>query len=178
MERIVIISSTNRPGSNTLKVCRIYKSILESLNVETELFDFQVLPENMLIGELYGKRSDEFSLLINKYITENTAFLFVIPEYNGGFPGILKTFIDAVPPKEWTDKKACLVGISNGRAGNLRGTEHFTGVLNYLKVNVYHNKLPVSGVDKLIGNDNSFNNEEQMRVCTVQMEGFLDFIRK
>lgn len=176
MERILIISSTNRPDSNTLKVCRIYKSFLKSLNVESEIFDFQLLPQNLIAGEMHGKRTPEYAELISRYISANTAFLFVIPEYNGSFPGILKVFIDTIHPREWADKKACLVGISNGRAGNLRGMDHFNGILNYLRVNVFHNKLPISNVEKLIGENDTFNNEDQTKVSKAQIEGFLKFL--
>lgn len=77
-------------------------------------------------------------------------------------------------PKEWANKDACLVGIADGRAGNLRGMEHLTGILNYLKMHVYHDKLPISVVNKVMDEHGNFN-EEQLRVCNKQVEGFLEF---
>lgn len=177
MEKIVIISSTNRPDSNTLKVCHLYKSILAGKHIEVEILDFCDLPQNIAFAEVHGKRSEAYNQIISKYISASANFIFVIPEYNGGFPGILKVFIDSIHPKEWTDKFACLVGVSNGRAGNLRGMEHFTGILNYLKLHVYHNKLPISSIDKHWNSKNDFNTDEQYDVCVKQVEGFLRFIR-
>lgn len=175
MEKIIIISSTNRPDSNTFKVCQLYHKLLTDKNVEAEILDLRNLPQNIAFGELNGNRSNEYAKLISKYISSNSRFVFVIPEYNGGFPGILKLFIDSIHPKEWMDKYACLVGVSNGRAGNLRGMEHFTGILNYLKLHVFHNKLPISGIDKLWSSNGGFNTEEQYDVCLKQVEGFLKF---
>lgn len=175
MQKIIIISSTNRPDSNTLKVSNIYRDILKAKNVEVEIFDLGTLPENIAFGELHGRRSSEYDKTIAHFISANTKFIFVIPEYNGGFPGLLKVFIDSIHPKEWSDKYACLVGVSNGRAGNLRGMEHFTGILNYLKLHVYHNKLPISTIDKLWDNKGGFNTEEQLIACEKQAEGFLRF---
>jgi chromate reductase, NAD(P)H dehydrogenase (quinone) len=174
MNKVVIFSCTNRPNSNTLRVSRIYKQILTELGVDASVLDFQLLPETITVSETFGRRTERFSELVNEFVLSQNRFVFVLPEYNGSFPGILKTFIDCLPPKEWANKKVCLVGVADGRAGNLRGMEHLTGILQYLKMHVYHNKLPISLVTKLIDADERFN-EEQLKVCTLQLKGFLEF---
>ncbi|MGZ3920241.1 MAG: NADPH-dependent FMN reductase [Bacteroidia bacterium] len=178
MEKIVIISSTNRPNSNTLKVCHVYKNILAEKKVGSIILDLGQLPENVAFAELHGNRSKKYDDLISNYISSNTKFIFIVPEYNGSFPGILKVFIDSIHPKEWADKFACLVGVSNGRAGNLRGMEHLTGILNYLKLHIYHNKLPISSIDRQWNGKGGFNTEEQYEACLRQVEGFLKFIKE
>jgi chromate reductase len=75
----------------------------------------------------------------------------------------------------WTENKACLVGVSTGRAGNLRGMEHLTNILNYLKINVYHNKLPISRVDTLLDANGNLTDVETQKVVDWQLEGFLKF---
>ena len=175
MEKIVIVSATNRPESNTLKVSRIYEQIVKNKAVETDLLDFRELPETIAFSETFGKRSPSYAELINRYVSSQNKFIFVIPEYNGSFPGILKTFLDSVHPREWAGKKVCLVGVADGRAGNLRGMEHLTGVLHYLKMHVFYNKLPISQVGKLLTEAGGFNSEEQLKVCNAQVEAFLSF---
>lgn len=174
MEKIVVVSSTNRPDSNTLKVSKIYQSILKSKNIDAKILDFTRLPENISFAETFGKRSPAYSELIQEYVSQIHKFVFVVPEYNGSFPGILKTFLDSVHPREWANKDVCLVGIADGRAGNLRGMEHLTGIMNYLKMHVYHNKLPISIINKVMDSEGNFS-EEQMKVCIAQIDGFLDF---
>jgi chromate reductase, NAD(P)H dehydrogenase (quinone) len=174
MNKVVIFSCTNRPSSNTLKVSRIYEQILTELGVDASILDFQLLPETITASETFGRRTEKFSEIVNNYVFSQNRFVFILPEYNGSFPGILKTFIDCLPPKEWANKKACLVGIADGRAGNLRGMEHLTGILQYLKMHVYHNKLPISLVTKLIDADAKFN-DDQLKVSTMQLKGFLEF---
>src|SRR6218665_869741 len=110
MEKIVVLSCTNLPDSNTLKVSRIYESILKSMGREASILDFSLLPENMAFAETFGKRSPAFASMIGHYISPVQKFIFVAPEYNGSFPGILKTFLESIPPREWADKDACLVG--------------------------------------------------------------------
>src|SRR5688572_10937801 len=175
MSKIVVLSCTNRPNSNTLKVSKIYMQILRSKNIDAHLLDFCDLPESMAFSESFGKRSDKFSGIIAEYVTDCKKFIFVVPEYNGSFPGILKTFIDSMHPREWADKDACLVGVADGRAGNIRGMEHLTGILNYLKVHVYHNRLPISVITTVMNKDGEFTSQDQYRACEEQIEGFLAF---
>jgi chromate reductase, NAD(P)H dehydrogenase (quinone) len=142
--------------------------------LEVKVLDFCTLPHSIAFSETFGNRTEAFSKIVSEYVSSSSKFIFVIPEYNGSFPGILKTFLDSMHPKEWANKDACLVGIADGRAGNLRGMEHLTGILNYLKMHVYHDKLPISVVNKVMDEHGNFN-EEQLRVCTKQVEGFLEF---
>jgi chromate reductase, NAD(P)H dehydrogenase (quinone) len=174
MKKIVVVSCTNRPNSNTLKVSKIYAEILKSKQVNAEILDFCTLPENIAFSETFGKRSNTYEQLIHDFVSPVSRFIFVLPEYNGSFPGILKVFLESIPPKEWAHKYACLVGIADGRAGNLRGLEHLTGILQYLKMHVYHDKLPISIVNKVMDEGGSFS-EAQMNVCVNQVEGFLEF---
>lgn len=172
---MTIISATNRVDSNTEKIANYYKSTLESKGVDVELFSLKDLPESVLHTDLYGKRSEEFQKIIDRYVDKQTKFIFIAPEYNGSFAGILKVFLDAISPRMWTENKACLVGVSTGRAGNLRGMEHLTNILNYLKINVYHNKLPISRVDTLLDVSGNLTDAETQKVIDWQLEGFLKF---
>ena len=175
MHSITIISATNRADSNTEKVANYYKSALKNKGVDVEIFNLKDLPESVLHSDLYGKRSAEFQKIIDIYVEHQTKFIFIAPEYNGSFAGILKVFLDAIPPRLWADNKACLVGVSTGRAGNLRGMEHLTNILNYLKVNVYHNKLPISRVDTLLDVNKVLIDTETQASIDLQLEGFLKF---
>ena len=175
MEKIVVLSCTNRPDSNTLKVSRIYEDILKKKGCEVSVLDFSLLPENIAFAETFGNRSEAYSALIKSYVSPIRKFIFVSPEYNGSFPGILKTFLDSISPREWADKDACLVGVSDGRAGNLRGMDHLTGILNYLKMHVFHNKLPISVIGKVMDTEGNFIGEDQMRACIQQVDDFLKY---
>ena len=75
---ITIVSSTNRPGSSTLKVAQYYHRKLIAKGAEAELFSLAQLPSNLIETDLYGKRSKEFEP-IQDMITKTDKFLFVIP---------------------------------------------------------------------------------------------------
>ncbi len=175
MNSITIISATNRVDSNTEKIANHYLSVLRGKGVEASILNLKDLPETFLTSDLYGKRSSEFQKIIDTYVEHQQKFIFISPEYNGSFAGVLKVFLDAIPPKSWQDNKACLVGVSAGRAGNLRGLEHLTNILNYLKVNVYHNKLPISVVSNLLDAAGNLSDVETQKVIEFQLDGFLKF---
>ena len=68
-----------------------------------------------------------------------------------------------------------MAGVSTGRAGNLRGMEHLTGVLLYLKANVYHNRLPLSVVHTLLNDDGLLSDEVTINTLKAQVDEFLLF---
>jgi NAD(P)H-dependent FMN reductase len=163
-----IISGTNRVGSNTLKVARLIASILKEKGHETQLVSLEGL-------DLNG-RSPELTRLETEILIPTQKFIFVIPEYNGSFPGSLKTMIDLSDIKQvWWWKKAMLTGVSSGRAGNLRGMDHLTGTLNYLKVTVLPNRLPVSMIDKLIDAEGNITDASTLASLTAQVDEFIGF---
>ncbi|HLX93926.1 MAG TPA: NAD(P)H-dependent oxidoreductase, partial [Puia sp.] len=141
-----IISGTNRPHSNTLKVAGQYQSILKSMGIPASLVSL----ENLNVLE----RSERYVDLEEKVLIPSSKFIFISPEYNGSIPGVLKCMFDVSDVAvTWWNKKALLTGISTGRAGNLRGMDDLTGILHYLKVVVHPNKLPISVVASLLNAD-------------------------
>jgi chromate reductase, NAD(P)H dehydrogenase (quinone) len=105
--------------------------------------------------------------------------VYIVPEYNGGFPGVLKLFLDACSVREYKKtfkgKKAALVGIATGRAGNLRGLEHLTGILNHVGTVVLPNRLPISSIEKLMDDDGIIRDPATLKVIEKQMDEFLLF---
>ena len=163
-----IISGTNRPGSHSEKVAREYKRLLSDKNIDAIVFDLK----NIDVLE----KNDDYSELENNLIVPATKFIFIIPEYNGSFPGVLKAMIDISDIKNaWWWKKALLVGVSTGRAGNLRGMDHFTAVLQYMNVFVHPNKLPISVIDKVMDEDGVICNKSTLQAINKQLDEFIKF---
>lgn len=161
---ITIVSSTNRPSSKSLVVARIYQQILNERGVECQVLSLSDLPHDFAFDDLYGQQSEELSGIISRYMEAADKFVFIIPEYNGSFPGILKAFLDGIHPRTCTNKKAGIIGLSDGRAGNLRGQEHLTGILHYMKVFVHYSKPKLSVIDNLLDADNRIIDAGIMKV--------------
>ena len=163
-----IISGTNRPGSNTLKVAKEYQRFLNQKGINARLLS---LEEVDLLS-----RTTAFKKLEEEIIKPTTHFIFIAPEYNGSFPGVLKMFFDNSGSHTiWWHKKALLACVSTGRAGNVRGMEHLTGVLNYLKVTVYPYLLPISVVDKLLDAEGNFTDASTINVINKQLDEFIQW---
>ena len=141
---ITVISGTARNDSNTLRVAGLYHRLLCELGES----DVNILS---LQGINVWDRGDELKKIEQDMLIPTQRFVFIMPEYNGSFPGILKTMIDNSDIKAcWWNKKALLTGLADGRAGNFRGLEHMTGILQYLHMNVYWDKLPISRINEEI----------------------------
>jgi len=172
---VTIISATNRPGSSTLKLARYYQKRLHEKGVDAGLFSLTQLPPNIIETDLYGKRSAEFEP-VQEMVTRTQKFLFVIPEYNGSFPGVLKTFIDACDfPESFYDKKAALTGLSSGKYGNIRGIDHFTGVCHYLNLHVMPLKLHISFIKQEFDEHDNLFKKDTLGFTEEQMDKFILF---
>lgn len=172
---ITVISGTNRPNSNTLKIAKNYLQLLEKQGVNAQLFSLEDLPHDLAFSDLFNNRSTRFQQVIDQYILPVNTFVILSPEYNGSFPGILKTFFDAMPPALNRNKKAALVGISDGRAGNLRGMDHLTGILNYLQFHVHPNKLPISRVQLLMDEQGKITDPDTLQVLTKHVNDLINW---
>ena len=172
---ITIISSTNRPGSSTLKVARYYQKRLLDKGLEAGILSMAQLPANVLETDLYGKRSAEFQQ-IQDIVLATDKFIFIIPEYNGSFPGALKVFIDACSfPDSFYEKKAALVGISSGKYGNIRGIDHFTGVCHYVHLNVMPLKLHIPNIKTEFDEFSDLYKEDTLKFTDEQINKFIAF---
>ncbi|MCF8293105.1 MAG: NAD(P)H-dependent oxidoreductase [Chitinophagaceae bacterium] len=162
-----IISATNRPGSNSLKVSKIYQQIFKEHGIEATLFSLEDF--NSM------KRDEHFNLIESSYLAPTTKFVFVMPEYNGSFPGIFKLLMDISDLSVcWNFKKVMLVGVANGRSGNLRGIDAMTNMCNYMKMDVYYHKLPISSISKEI-QDDEFVHEHTIQEVKNQIKGYINY---
>ena len=164
MSEITIISSSNREDNKSILFAELCANLLENQGIKTNLFSLQNIPDILSGLAMYDFANSPISDIVEKYLSPVDKLVFVIPEYNGSFPGILKLFIDAVHPSNFKNKKAALVGISSGRAGNIRGMDHLTNILNYIKVDVYHHKVPIASIDSLIKDGNVIDENVKNRL--------------
>ncbi|MDN3586735.1 NAD(P)H-dependent oxidoreductase [Pedobacter aquatilis] len=172
---ITIIAATNRPNSNTLKVAKYYQSELLNKGLSANIFSLEHLPADVLNTDMYGKRSAEFQQ-IQDLISNTEKFIFVMPEYNGSYPGVLKILIDASNfPDSFYDKKGALVGISSGKYGNIRGVEHFTGVCHYIHLNVLPLRLHIPNIKTELDADGKLIKDDTIKFVNEQIDKFIKF---
>ena len=171
---ITIISSSNRSGNYTELFAQKCKELLDIKGVENKLFFLDQIPSPIDLQSIYDYENSAFAAIAKEVVEPADKFLFVIPEYNGSLPGILKFFIDGIHPKYFTGKKAAFIGVSAGRAGNLRGMDHLQDVLHYLEVVIMPPKLPISQLFKLI-KENQIVDKETLELLEKQVEDLIYF---
>ncbi len=165
---ITVIAGTNRSDSMTLRTANLYLKLLSEKHENVRLLSL----ENKNVWE----RGAEMLALEKEYLVPAEKFVFIMPEYNASFPGILKLMMDNSDIKKcWWYKKAALVGVSDGRAGNLRGIEHMTSILHYMKVHVLYNKVLLSRINEEIDNSGNLIKADTKAMIALQIEEFLKF---
>lgn len=180
---ITVISGTNRKGSRCKVFAEKYSKLLSKIvDTEVKFLALEDLPHDWYQAAMYLEEGQQPSLtaIQDEYILPADAFVIISPEYNGSYPGVLKLFIDACSIRSYTDnfkgKKAALVGVASGRAGNLLGMNHLTAVLNYLGTTIMPNQLPISSIGPMIDHTNELINEETITVMQKHAIDFSKFI--
>lgn len=178
---ITIISGTNRKNSKTSIVAQHYADSIRPKTTQTvHLISLEEIQDDLLHTDMYNPEAmkDRLRELQDNAILPSDKFIFVIPEYNGSYPGIVKLFLDAISIRKYkgnfVGKKALLVGVASGRAGCLRGMDHLSGTLNHVGVTVHPNKLPLSSIESLL-DENQQLKEDVTPVINKQIEAFLEF---
>lgn len=181
---ITLISGTNRKGSRCKRFAEQYYRFLQEVLGESEVqfLALEDISQEWLAADMYieQRQDPDLAAIQDQYILPAKAFVFISPEYNGSFPGALKLFIDACSIREYArnfkGKKAALVGVSTGRAGNLRGMSHLAGVLNYLGTVTMPDQLPISSIASLLDQKGRVVDEDTLVVMKSHAEAFARFI--
>jgi len=177
---ITIISGTNRKNSRTRFTSdKLYKILTEKSSQKIDQINLEEITPDIYNEDMYSEegQSGDLSRIQDDSIIPSDLWVIVSPEYNGSFSGAIKLFIDALSVRKYSDtfkgKKVGLIGVAAGRAGNLRGMEHLTGLLNYLGMEVFPNKLPISSIENQI-EEESFN-EKTRETLEKWTDGLLKF---
>lgn len=169
-----ILIGTNRPNSNSSKIAHIYANCMNEMGLENQIVELEKLPHDFAYSQL-GTQTEDYTDFILNTIANIDKMIIVIPEYNGGFPGVLKSFFDTVPPKYVNGMRCALVGVSSGHAGAARALDSFSDILHYLKAEVYSNKPKFSGIDGLLDDNRLFKDSKNIDRIKEQIEGLMKF---
>jgi len=150
---ITIISATNRPESRTEFVSRnLFEMIGKHTDEKINLIKLSEVDPGFIHPKMYEAefQHPDLTKIQDEQIIPADKWILVSPEYNGSYSGIGKVFVDSLSIRRYAEtfkgKKLALVGVATGRAGNLRGLDHLTTSFNYLGMNVFPNRLPLSNI--------------------------------
>lgn len=174
---IKIISGTDRPGSNSLIFSNYLKQEYAGQGVGADVISLEDFPIKDVAGGIYGDEPESV-VTFRQPVLDADGLIFVIPEYNGGFPGILKLFIDYLPfPEALVKKPICLVGIATGSFGGLRAVEQFQMVLGYRNALAYPERVFIQRFDNEFDAQKGLTDSAKSSLLSSQISGFIDFIK-
>jgi NAD(P)H-dependent FMN reductase len=172
---ILIISGTNRPNSNTMKIARAVERHYQAVGAPAELYSLTDLPPEVFSPEVYSSKPAAFQLVQQRVL--GAAGLHVVtPEYNGSFAGVLKYFIDLLKtPESFEHKPVAFVGVAAGEWGGLRSVEQLQLIFGYRHAHVYPNRVFVPGVVSKLGPDGLLTDRSLDERLARQAAGFAKF---
>jgi NAD(P)H-dependent FMN reductase len=124
---IPVILGTSRQGRMSEQVAHfMLDQVAKRDGIETELIDIRLIPVPTTdAGEAI--KDEAFS----KSMMRADAFVLVVPEYNHGYPGLLKHVLDT-NLKEYIHKAVGICGVSAGGFGGTRVIQNLLPVMREL----------------------------------------------
>ena len=143
----VIIGSTRRNRFSEKPARYVFDELTKEDGVQTELIDLRDWPlpffdEPITPTRINGNYSVEIARRWAAKVGEADGFIMVTPEYNHGFPAVLKNAIDWVFP-EWNRKPVGFVGYGN--AGGARAIEQLRQVVIEMQMLPLRNAVHIPG---------------------------------
>jgi chromate reductase, NAD(P)H dehydrogenase (quinone) len=169
-----IISGTNRPGSTTLKICRLIQGLYQEAGEAVEIIDLLDLEFQSLTGAHNGNElPPKFAEAVKK-INLADGLIMVVPEYNGSMPGVLKYFIDHWKyPHSFEQRPVCFVGLG-GIFGGLRPVEHLMQVFSYRNGFIFPLRVFLMNVWTIF-KDGELKEPVSLQLLKAQVIGFQKF---
>jgi NAD(P)H-dependent FMN reductase len=171
-----VISSTDRPNSNALKISKYVKNLYEQEGADVEVISLEDFPLDKVVGGKYGKDIPEVKAFRDPIVNAD-GLVFVIPEYNGSFPGILKVFIDYLPfPKAFEKMPMAFIGEADGAFGALRSVEQFQMIANYRNALQFPERVFIAKVNNEFDEVSGIKDEFTQSLLESQVRNFVKFV--
>lgn len=138
-----VVLGTNRQGRESEKVARwVHTKLQARPDIETQWFDVR---EFSLPTDDYGQSVKERFPEWRDAVIRCDGLVLVTPEYNHGYPGILKSVLDLLL-KEYIHKAVAFVGVSAGSFGGARVIEALVPMVRELGLAACFTDLSFPGV--------------------------------
>jgi len=171
---IMVISGTNRPQSNAMRIAEIMARHYREIGVEGELFSLCEMPREIFEPAAYAQKPAAF-LAIQRRVVEAAGLHVVTPEYNGSFPGVLKYFLDMLKfPESFEGKPVAFVGEAAGQWGALRAVEQLQMIFGYRHAHIFPQRVFIAAVREKFDSEGKLEAEIEQRLAK-QVKGFAEF---
>lgn len=169
-----IISGTNRKDSRSYDLSVLIQKMYSEKSEKIEIIDLKDVGINELDETHYGSpKPKKMSETLEK-INRADGLVFVVPEYNGSLPGVLKYFIDHWKyPDSFEFRPVCFVGLG-GMFGGLRAVEQLQMILGYRNAFIYPERIFMTNVWNVF-KDGKITDPVVLDLLEKQIQGFQKF---
>lgn len=179
MKTFTLISGTNRPQSNTRTVAAHIADLYRAAGHTLHLLDLVDLPAELFTPGAYGAKPEGFKNDFIEPLLAAEGLHLVVPEYNGGFPGVLKYFIDMLPfPESFEARAVAFTGISAGASGALRPVEQLQMIFGYRNGYIYPRRVFIPSVHEVLDDSGKVVDEDLATRLQKQVDGFSEFVSR
>jgi len=158
----IILGSTRQERSSEKIAHALIQKAPEKAGVVYEIVDLRDYPLPFLNDSVApASRKEITDPAVKKWsdkITQANAYIFIVPEYNGGYPGVLKNALDSLY-KEWNNKPVGFVGYSGGPSGGTSAIAQLRTVTQALKMVPIACDLLIGSAWKALNTKGSFINK-------------------
>lgn len=176
MTKILLLSGTDRPNSYALRLSRYVAKEYEKIGAQTEILSLEDYPFAAVLGGSYNSKLPEIQGFNNKLLHAQ-AIVFIVPEYNGSFPGVLKLMLDYLPfPDALKHKPVSYIGEASGAFGSLRAVEQLQLVLNYRNAFSFPDRVFIQRISKNFTDETGPTDVVTAILLQEQIRGFLAFV--
>jgi len=164
---ILVVVGTARKDSYSEKVAKyIFEEISKKDGIQVDYLDIKVLDLKITDDGSYKVNSE-----VSKKLRGADGLLLVVPEYNQGYPGSLKMFLDSYFD-EYLHKAVGLVGVSSGVFGGARAIHSLVPVLRRLGMVALNKDLNVPNVKSFFDEQGQVTDKEFLK----RLEQFMEFL--
>jgi len=175
---ITILVGTNRPNANSRKVADHLLAQYEAAGQAARILDLQDLPPAIFAPEAYAEKPEAFAPFADA-VLNSSGLHVVVPEYNGGFPGVLKYFIDMLPfPESFEARPVAFTGVAAGQFGALRPVEQLQQIFGYRNAHIFPGRVFVMQVHNSLDDQGQLKDDKLEARLKEQAEGFAAFAQK
>jgi chromate reductase len=135
-------------------------------------------PPEIFAPTSYAEKPASFAPF-QEALSKAAGIVVVTPEYNGGFPGVFKYFIDMLKfPETFNGKPFAFVGLSAGIGGAVRPVEQFSTLVTYLRGVIYPGTVNIPAINNHLNESGLLKTPELIERLEKQADGFIKFVEK
>lgn len=166
---VLALAASNRRGSlNRRLLDRAVEELGQVAGVEVEILDLGTHPLPLFDADLLARDGmPSAAQAIHDRVAASDALVIASPEYNGGYPALLKNMIDWVSRIDmlvFHPRYVGLLAATPGKGGGRRGLEHLAALFANIFVTTHDDLFTVPRADQALTPDGWVESDDEARM--------------